>query len=186
MYMTTIVYCNNIIAADSQETAGDIIVNCKCNKLTKYKGILFACSGAASDEKELINAYNGKEYNKEVDIYAIVDDHGTVYLAGIDSKEGFWKQDITGQNYAIGSGKSFAYTAMDLGCNAKEAVRMAIKRDVNSGGRIRIHKVCIKFNTNKSSSLWRVVFGKFEGTPLSPRPPQNTAIHCQTSSHLYI
>lgn len=37
---------------------------------------------------------------------------------------------------AIGSGAAHAITAMDCGKSARQAVQMAIKRDINSGGRI--------------------------------------------------
>lgn len=42
---------------------------------------------------------------------------------------------------AIGSGMYYALTAMDCGCSAEEAVKMAAKRDVNTGGEIRIFKI---------------------------------------------
>ncbi|MDP9089183.1 MAG: hypothetical protein M3O26_10650 [Pseudomonadota bacterium] len=38
--------------------------------------------------------------------------------------------------YSIGSGAVHAITAMDCGKSAAQAVQMAIKRDINSGGRI--------------------------------------------------
>ena len=43
--------------------------------------------------------------------------------------------------YAIGSGADHAFTAMDCGCSAKEAVQMAVKRDTCTGGRIRSFKL---------------------------------------------
>lgn len=39
--------------------------------------------------------------------------------------------------FAIGSGRDFALAAMDMGATAKEAVEMAAKRDVYTGGTIR-------------------------------------------------
>ena len=42
---------------------------------------------------------------------------------------------------AVGSGAVFAIAAMDCGKSAVEAIRIAKKRDVNTGGRIRTIKV---------------------------------------------
>jgi hypothetical protein len=39
--------------------------------------------------------------------------------------------------YATGSGSPYAFAAMDAGASAKDAVRIAIKRDANSGGRVQ-------------------------------------------------
>jgi 20S proteasome alpha/beta subunit len=43
--------------------------------------------------------------------------------------------------YATGSGSPYAFAAMDAGASAKEAVRIAIKRDANSGGRVQSLKL---------------------------------------------
>jgi hypothetical protein len=42
---------------------------------------------------------------------------------------------------AIGTGTDHAITAMDCGLSAREAVKMAMKRDTGTGGRIRTYKV---------------------------------------------
>jgi len=39
--------------------------------------------------------------------------------------------------YASGSGSPYAFAAMDAGASARDAVRIAIKRDANSGGRVQ-------------------------------------------------
>ena len=43
--------------------------------------------------------------------------------------------------YAFGSGDLHALTAMDLGASAVEAVEMAMKRDVYTGGEIRTRSI---------------------------------------------
>ena len=56
--------------------------------------------------------------------------------------ESFSKQKLDpSKPYATGSGQHHALTAMDMGATAKEAVKMAIMRDTNSGGRIRTYKI---------------------------------------------
>jgi ATP-dependent protease HslVU (ClpYQ) peptidase subunit len=47
-----------------------------------------------------------------------------------------WVKQDTGY-YATGSGSPYAFAAMDAGASAKDAVRIAIKRDANSGGRVQ-------------------------------------------------
>lgn len=57
---------------------------------------------------------------------------------GIDKEEGYVCCPCRdGLSFAIGSGAKHALTAMDLGLDAKEAVKMAMKRDIYTGGRIR-------------------------------------------------
>lgn len=138
--MTTVVYHNNVIAIDSLLSAGGVVTDNDCNKIIKKDGLVFAMCGAWSDLDDLINAFNGDNFNKEADISAIVNNKNKIYVCGID-KEQFWKVEITGKCYAIGSGADHAWTALDLGCNAVDAVKMAAKRDLYTGGRIRSHKV---------------------------------------------
>jgi hypothetical protein len=41
----------------------------------------------------------------------------------------------------MGSGTPFAYTAMDMGASAKEAVWAAARRDVGTGGTLRVLQI---------------------------------------------
>jgi 20S proteasome alpha/beta subunit len=43
--------------------------------------------------------------------------------------------------YATGSGSPYAFAAMDAGASAREAIRIAIKRDANSGGKVQSLKL---------------------------------------------
>ena len=139
--MTTIAYRHGIIAVDSLATAGGVIINNSFNKITKKNDVVFVTTGNLHNKNDLINAYFGKDYDKNADIDAIIEDDGQVYVAGLDKDHGFWKFNITGGMYAIGSGSDHAWTAMDMGCDAEKAVRMAMKRDIYTGGRVIIHKV---------------------------------------------
>lgn len=139
--MTTIAYVDNIIAVDSLAAAGDTITHLDVNKIIKSNGVVFVMAGAIHDFNELIKAYHGEPYDRKADVSGIIDDNGTVFRAAIDTDGNFWKLNITGIPYAAGFGADHAWTALDLGCSAKEAVKMAAKRDMHTGGRIRIHKV---------------------------------------------
>lgn len=138
--MTTIVYYDGIIAADGRTTQADIILRDDTNKILVRNGVYFVLCGSQSDEQELINAYFGEKYRDDIDCNALVDDNGSIYSIGTDDKSKFWKVDITGKSHCIGHGKWHAWTALDCGCSAVEAVRMAIKRDIYTGGKIRTHK----------------------------------------------
>jgi len=140
--MTTIVYHDGVIAFDSRVTNSTTITEDNADKSYSFMGIYFVLSGSSCDSIELVNGYIGGNYKREgVDVSAIIDDRGEVYLSGICSKDGFWKEKITGRPHCIGSGAPHAWTALDFGCSASRAVKMAIKRDMYSGGRVRTHKV---------------------------------------------
>lgn len=138
--MTTIAYSNGIIAVDGFAVAGDTITDSDLDKSFVDEGVYFVVCGVFHDAAHIIDAYHGREHDKEADISALIDDNGKVYVAGFDEGK-FWKLDITGRNYAAGSGSDHALTALDMGCTARKAVAMAAKRDVNTGGKIRSHKV---------------------------------------------
>ncbi len=76
---------------------------------------------------------------REIHISGIVFDEDKIYHCWIDSNEGeiIREQIQPLKGLAIGSGQDHAFTAMDMGASAFEAVKMAIKRDSCCGGRIR-------------------------------------------------
>lgn len=139
--MTTVVYHKNIIAVDSRIIKGDIIIDDDFDKIVEEKGVIFIWAGNMPDVFDLVKAYFGESYSKKININAIVDDNGKVYSVGTSEEGYFWKVDMTDKNCCIGSGRWHAWTALDCGQDAKGAVFMAMKRDMFTGGRIRIHEV---------------------------------------------
>lgn len=90
-----------------------------------------------SEIDELASYYFGAPVEKELETHAVVVDGTSVYHVGVEG-ERFYKHDITHvTSWSIGSGYHHAYTAMDLGLSAKDAVKMAALRDTMTGGRIR-------------------------------------------------
>lgn len=140
--MTTIAYKDGVIAYDSRTTAGDLISNDNFNKKYIVDGVVFIMSGATSDYKRFHSLYFGKEESiADCDASALVVDKGELFLVSVHDETGMWKQPLFNDNpVAIGSGSNFALTAMDLGLSAKDAVKMAIKRDSKSGGKVRIYE----------------------------------------------
>lgn len=138
--MTTIAYKDGVIAYDSRGTRGDIISNDNLDKRVMSDGIAFFMAGSVADYKHLIDGYTkGARPPKESDVDALIVDKGVVYRAGTGDGE-FWFHPAQPVD-AIGSGTRFALTAMDCGLSARDAVKMAAKRDTGTGGKIRTFKI---------------------------------------------
>jgi len=139
--ITTIAYKNGIIAYDSLLTSDITITSNNYNKSRLVNGIKFFLAGSISDYDRFTALYFDEKSEDELNISAIIVDSGKVYLSSTNKEGKLWKSDITGIPYAIGTGEDHALTAMDLGLSARDAVKMAIKRDTCTGGRIRTFKI---------------------------------------------
>jgi ATP-dependent protease HslVU (ClpYQ) peptidase subunit len=135
--MTTIAYKDGIIAYDGRVTAGSAITYDDYDKCVEREGVRFVLSGFVCDYHRLIDAYFGEELTN-IGAGALVVDAEGVWNIGHNDGEGVWKSPvIQDKPYAIGSGSDHAYTAMDMGASAYQAVEMAMKRDSCTGGKIR-------------------------------------------------
>lgn len=135
--MTTIAYKDGVIAYDGRITRSNQITYDDFDKCLERDGVHFICSGALADFEGLMNAYFGGKAPNCSAVALIVTD-GIVWHAAMDESTGFWKAQLTkDQPYAIGSGADHAFTAMDMGASAYQAVEMAMKRDSCTGGKIR-------------------------------------------------
>lgn len=140
--MTTIAYKNGVIAYDSRQTRGGAIVSDDCLKCETVNGVSFFLSGCVCDEQALIAAYFGTPSKDPVECSGFVVDAGKLMMVGHDDKTGIWRQPLDpGNADAIGSGSAYALAAMDMGASAEEAVRAAMKRDIYTGGMVRIFQV---------------------------------------------
>lgn len=143
--MTTIAYKDGIVAYDSRAVKGDIIIDDEFDKCEEFNNHYFFYSGDPCDLEMFINAFFDVERNMDVIPNCeviVVDDKGNVWNCSVNDENILWKFKVKEDKImAIGSGISHALTAMDCGCSAEEAVKMAAKRDVNTGGEIRIFKV---------------------------------------------
>lgn len=143
--MTTIAYKAGVIAFDSRITigTGDITV-LDYDKSRQDKGCHFFFAGSMADVEEFMGYYAGEDADNLplLDCVAFVLDGGRLYLSGINDDGHLWRDPYSlKQHAAIGSGAPYALTAMDLGCDAKTAVKMAMLRDSHTGGRIRTYKI---------------------------------------------
>lgn len=140
--MTTIAFKDGIIAWDSQQTWGDMIVSSNVQKMIKSGRQLFWGCGSVAEIKRLsIAIFSGeKKLSGEDTAGGMFWDGGKLYLACVQNEQVVLSETIKGCCYAIGSGSEYAMGAMDAGEGAPGAVLIASQRDVYTGGRIR-HKI---------------------------------------------
>lgn len=139
--MTTIAYRDGVLAGDGRETNQNddksswVIIRDNCVKVWKLPdgGLFGAAHGSECIERLRVALENGHPAPKLDDVAGLlVKPNGTLWLY-----EGTIWQPLTGfKYYAVGSGSIHAWTALDAGCSAREAVRLAMKRDMFSGGKI--------------------------------------------------
>lgn len=136
--MTTLAYKDGIIATDGQVTCGRVILTKDQSKRHFHGDNIFFLCGPNSDMEAFMNAYpQGTVKNSTVSGFALVD--GVLHATVADSGEVCtWVQNLESA-WAYGSGSEFALGAMDAGCNAEDAVRIAAGRDVGTGGKIRLY-----------------------------------------------
>ena len=140
--MTTIAYKDGIIAADGRILdSNQGIVTDRGQKIFIRDGIVFSFAGAVPDWHKFMDSWHDPEKGKNLDMNAFVWDGRVMWYCG-STDAGIWKDQVN-EPRAIGSGADHAITAMGLGLCAKNAVKMAAKRDSRTGGRI------LTFNTRK-------------------------------------
>lgn len=139
--MTTIAYNKGVLAFDSRVTSGGVNVGSvvKGKKTRKY---LIAAAGSCEDTDAWMDWMESggkledrKNYglDKECDMECVaVDKKGRVFQYGSKCYPYTYKS----QFLALGSGWAFAMGAMALGASASEAVKVAAKFDVATGGSV--------------------------------------------------
>ena len=140
--MTTIAYKHGVIAYDSRLTRADEVISDSANKMVSSGDSRLFWAGRTADGPVVLDALiAGSKVCDAGDGSGIAIINGTVFAAGLIDKE-LWKLPIsTFENVAaFGSGADYAIGAMDMGATALEAVKIAARRDVFTGGKIRTVK----------------------------------------------
>lgn len=134
--MTTVVYRDGVLAADSLVTMGDTKIHGNMRKLSRVHGHLIGIAGGVADCDEFINwcKAGGSETETEPPkgqySAIVVQPNGKVF----EVECGKYLPRLTNTKFhAIGSGAPYALAAMYAGASAAEAVRIATKIDTNSG-----------------------------------------------------
>lgn len=148
------------MASDSRETAENVIVTNKSQKIIPLKwGALLGLAGDA-DARDLITLFDKMNPDKFPTIQKIIslglDTHcllacpdGAVYTisSGVDEGKPFAQiLQIKEPFIAVGSGSKWAMGAMDRGATAAQAVKTAIKYDNQCGGKVQVYELTYKSN----------------------------------------
>lgn len=138
--MTTIAYNHKekSVAYDSQETFGNMIVNNNVDKKIVASEVIFFTAGLSADIDIMIANYLG-ETSEMFDCEALIIDNNKVFHFTCDGRRTY--VDKVNENTCLGSGAVFALSAMDFGNSAKDAVKYAIKKDIYSGGKVRVFNI---------------------------------------------
>ena len=134
--MTTIAVCGSEMACDSLVSGGFTSASRKIRKrnncLVGYAGDWIA--GEYFADYYLTDHDNKPNRDSDDDVELLVLKKSGIFL--VDYR--FREVRICGTHYAIGSGAAAAMVAMNLGLNAADAIREAIKVDDDTGGKVRV------------------------------------------------
>jgi len=141
--MTTIAYRDGIVATDTLSVSDGIVVDHAYEKCIVRDGVMFFMTGGTSDHDKLVEEYLSPTGRDTGNAAAIVADNGKILIiGGEEGGKGIFKCPNKRENYiSIGSGERFAISAMDHGKSAKEAVEYAMKRDIYTGGEVKVYQV---------------------------------------------
>ena len=135
--MTTIcIDRDGVIAYDGRETQGNRILRDNVDKKHNYCGRVFVIGGDVGQMPAFMDACIDGGSDKNFECSGLMIENGQVFEVFSDAVPIEW----SGEPMAFGSGCDHAFTAMDCGLSAKEAVKMAAKRDACTGGKIRAFK----------------------------------------------
>lgn len=134
--MTTIAWDGEILAADSQ---AQTTFKSRIRKLYRLTdGSIFGAAGLVQEALAVVAWLQGDE--KPTDLQNF---EGLIITAAGASVLGMrlMREPVLEPFYAVGSGAHYALTAMACGKNAVQAVRVAIRFDPESGGRVQTMKL---------------------------------------------
>lgn len=136
--MTTIAVKDGIMASDSQASRGDLIDQIDVRKIHEYEGGLIGIAGNYHDGQILVAYLKGAIEQLPNDLECeglILSKRGKP--RSILVSNGVAIEHEVPNMYAIGSGACAARAAMMAGASAGEAVKIAIKLDAFSGGKVQ-------------------------------------------------
>jgi hypothetical protein len=142
--MTCIAFRDGIMAADSLGN-DDGIGKCRLQKLhrkrVKGKEHLIGVCGFFEAAMLFVDWYGGSDTAMfdRLSRLSTDDDFGVLIWTGkklFNCNRLMRLTEVEEDFYAIGSGAGYAMTAMECGKSARQAVQMAARRDISTGGRI--------------------------------------------------
>lgn len=145
--MTTIAFKDGVMASDSRGVSVAIGITASCKKIytilvgKRKKPHLVGFAGDASSSMMFLEWFRTRDDLRTRILTHCGGDRGFHALIWdgkrlFDADELCMVEEVNDEYYAVGSGACHAITALDCGKSAVEAVRMAMKRDMNTGGRV--------------------------------------------------
>lgn len=140
--MTTVAYRDGVLASDGRVTIKDVVDSDNDRKIFRLSdGSVFGMAGEYIGGLKLLALMKQQAKKPAPKLPSptlkgtkalFITPENTLWYFEVD----FWEK-LKHPYYAIGSGGKFALAAMDAGADAKAAVRIGMKRDVYSGGKLR-------------------------------------------------
>ena len=135
--MTTIAVKGKVMACDSRLAVGDRHYICN-DKVVRIGDALVGAAGTANDIAKFITWFEDKgEMPKVEDIDALVLDARGLWHYVNDC----YGTRVIGGCWASGTGGQAAHAAMLCGKTPEEAIRIAMKCDINTGGPVRVYNL---------------------------------------------
>lgn len=150
--MTTIVYRDGKMAADSRAYAGDKHPIGNKVKIRRLKdGTLIGCSTTIPGGGEAVLDFFEKGRPADFTVpesftFLMAKPNGEVFYA---TDSDFLSGPLTGDFFAIGSGEAYAHGALEMGATAVEAVRVACKCDTFTA--LPIYEI-----SHRGKTIWRI------------------------------
>jgi len=136
--MTTIATDGNTIAADGLVVAGTVVSKRNAVKLYRLDDEIVGLSGKLDECVNYMAWYRGESENPPGGDIEVVHLREDGIYTGNAPGYNLFKVDAP---YTIGSGEGIAMGAMVAGVSPADAVRIAAKYDIYTGGRIRVMKL---------------------------------------------
>lgn len=136
--MTTIAWDGTSIAADRLAVNNDVRVDAVDKMFTLADGSIVAGCGNIEHVAAVVASMRGDEDVEMPESPEVTMCHwrndGTLWIAHDQLR---WRR-CNQAYFAMGTGRDFALSALELGCTAQRAVELAIKFDVYSGGPVAV------------------------------------------------
>lgn len=144
--MTTIAWDGKTLAVDSQRTAGDVIEDTCTTKLFTDCGSYKAATGCGR-HSNLLSFIKWVKCGCLIGSFPTDKEDANGHGVVINDKAELIRFPFSGDGVGIkesstftdGSGWMLALGALDAGATAEEAVKVAIKRDVYTGGKVQTY-----------------------------------------------
>lgn len=147
--MTTIILDHDEIIYDSRAVLENVILTDEIDKHLEIDGVHFWTIGTFYEARKMAHAYMTQDVSdldldddEDIGTKVIMCKENCISVVSFFKNERGkiiqWQDPIEIDQWAWGNGKRFALGAMDVGKSGVEAMKAAMKRDIYTGGQIRV------------------------------------------------